>query len=244
MARARKIERFLSQPFHVAEVFTGSPGKLVSLADTIKGFKGLVDGKYDHLPEAGLLHGRHRSTRRSRRRRSSRPKRPDDSIYPIDGVANSAAQGSSGGVTDRISAKNFGDAPWRTFISNSCRLKGSFSPARCESVVVPGTEGQFTVLKDHAPLMSTLKPGVIDIVEIGIEVMRFFVRGGFADVAPAGLTILADHAVPLEEVDAAKIAADIKDAEDEVAAATTDEGRRVAVEKRDQLIEVKGALKI
>ncbi|WP_341988822.1 F0F1 ATP synthase subunit beta [Azorhizobium sp. AG788] len=51
VARARKIERFLSQPFHVAEVFTGSPGKLVDLADTIKGFKGLVDGKYDHLPE-------------------------------------------------------------------------------------------------------------------------------------------------------------------------------------------------
>jgi F-type H+-transporting ATPase subunit beta len=51
VARARKIERFLSQPFHVAEVFTGSPGKLVSLADTIKGFKGLVAGDYDHLPE-------------------------------------------------------------------------------------------------------------------------------------------------------------------------------------------------
>ncbi len=51
VARARKIERFLSQPFHVAEVFTGSPGKFVDLADTIKGFKGLCDGKYDHLPE-------------------------------------------------------------------------------------------------------------------------------------------------------------------------------------------------
>ena len=54
VTRARKIERFLSQPFHVAEVFTGSPGKLVSLADTIKGFKGLVEGKYDHLPEAAF----------------------------------------------------------------------------------------------------------------------------------------------------------------------------------------------
>jgi F-type H+-transporting ATPase subunit beta len=54
VARARKIERFLSQPFHVAEVFTGSPGKLVALEDTIKGFKGLVDGQYDHLPEAAF----------------------------------------------------------------------------------------------------------------------------------------------------------------------------------------------
>jgi len=54
VARARKIQRFLSQPFHVAEVFTGSPGKLVSLEDTIKGFKGLVSGDYDDLPEAAF----------------------------------------------------------------------------------------------------------------------------------------------------------------------------------------------
>src|SRR6186713_950914 len=54
VGRARKIERFFSQPFFVAEVFTGSPGKLVDLADTIKGFKGLVDGKYDYLPEAAF----------------------------------------------------------------------------------------------------------------------------------------------------------------------------------------------
>jgi F-type H+-transporting ATPase subunit beta len=54
VARARKVERFLSQPFHVAEVFTGSPGKFVDLADTIKGFRDLCEGKYDHLPEASF----------------------------------------------------------------------------------------------------------------------------------------------------------------------------------------------
>jgi F-type H+-transporting ATPase subunit beta len=54
VARARKIERFLSQPFHVAEVFTGSPGVFVDLAETIKGFQGLCEGKYDHLPEAAF----------------------------------------------------------------------------------------------------------------------------------------------------------------------------------------------
>nr|WP_306269297.1 F0F1 ATP synthase subunit beta [Pararhizobium sp. IMCC3301] len=54
VTRARKIERFLSQPFFVAEVFTGSPGKLVSLEDTIRSFKGLVEGDYDHLPEAAF----------------------------------------------------------------------------------------------------------------------------------------------------------------------------------------------
>ena len=54
VSRARKIQRFLSQPFHVAEVFTGVSGKFVDLADTIAGFKGLVEGKYDHLPEASF----------------------------------------------------------------------------------------------------------------------------------------------------------------------------------------------
>ena len=51
VARARKIQRFLSQPFHVAEVFTGSPGKYVALADTIRGFKEILEGRHDDLPE-------------------------------------------------------------------------------------------------------------------------------------------------------------------------------------------------
>jgi len=51
VARARKVQRFLSQPFFVAETFTGSAGKYVSLKDTIRGFKGIVEGEYDHLPE-------------------------------------------------------------------------------------------------------------------------------------------------------------------------------------------------
>jgi F-type H+-transporting ATPase subunit beta len=54
VARARKIQRFLSQPFFVAEVFTGTPGVFVNLDDTIKGFKGIVAGDYDHLPEAAF----------------------------------------------------------------------------------------------------------------------------------------------------------------------------------------------
>jgi F-type H+-transporting ATPase subunit beta len=54
VSRARKIQRFLSQPFHVAEVFTGIPGKFVQLEDTIRSFKAVVEGEYDHLPEAAF----------------------------------------------------------------------------------------------------------------------------------------------------------------------------------------------
>jgi F-type H+-transporting ATPase subunit epsilon len=113
-----------------------------------------------------------------------------------------------------------------------------------EAVVVPGTEGEFTVLRDHAPLMSTLKPGVVSVEGVPGTKTKLFVRGGFADVAPSGLTILAEFAIPLEELDGAKLEIDIKAAQEEVAAATTDETRRVAAEKRDQLLELKTALKI
>ncbi|ODN72530.1 ATP synthase subunit beta [Methylobrevis pamukkalensis] len=80
VGRARKIERFLSQPFDVAEVFTGSPGVQVKLEDTIKGFKGLCAGDYDHLPESAFyMVGT--SSRRWKRPRSSPPRRPDLRLY-------------------------------------------------------------------------------------------------------------------------------------------------------------------
>jgi F-type H+-transporting ATPase subunit epsilon len=112
-----------------------------------------------------------------------------------------------------------------------------------ESVVIPGTEGEFTVLKDHAPLISAIRPGVIVVEKTAAAKLRLYVRGGFAEVAPSGLTILADQALPLEEVDAAKLDAEIESFEDEAAGAATDEARRVAVEKRDQLRELKAALR-
>ena len=69
VSRARKIQRFLSQPFFVAEQFTGLEGKYVPIADTIRGFKEIVDGKHDDAAGAGVLHGRARSTKCSRRPR-------------------------------------------------------------------------------------------------------------------------------------------------------------------------------
>ena len=113
-----------------------------------------------------------------------------------------------------------------------------------ESVVVPGSEGELTVMKDHAPLMTTLKPGVVTVNEGNGRSQRLFVRGGFADVAPTGLTILAESSVPVDQLDGAKLDAEIKDAQDDVADASTDEGRRLATEKLDQLRELRGALAI
>jgi F-type H+-transporting ATPase subunit epsilon len=113
-----------------------------------------------------------------------------------------------------------------------------------EAVVVPGTEGEFTVLKDHAPLISSLKPGIVVIEETPGGKLRLFVPGGFAEVAPSGLTILANQAIDLADLDAVKFEAGIASFEEEITRAPSDEARRVAVEKRDQLLELKAALKI
>ncbi len=113
-----------------------------------------------------------------------------------------------------------------------------------EAVVVPGAEGEFTVLKDHAPLMAMLKPGVLEIDASGARKTRLFVRGGFAEVSHAGLTVLAEQAIPLEDLDAAQLDADLKDAEEDIADAPSDEARRIATEKRDHLRELRAALRI
>jgi len=112
-----------------------------------------------------------------------------------------------------------------------------------EAVSVPGLEGAFTVMKDHAPVMTALRLGVVEIARAG-GAQTLFVRGGFADVSGAGLTILAEQAVPLEDLDGGKIAGEIRNAEEDLADAKTDELRRQAQEKLDQLRELKAALGI
>jgi F-type H+-transporting ATPase subunit epsilon len=113
-----------------------------------------------------------------------------------------------------------------------------------EAVVIPGVEGEFTVLKDHAPTLALMKPGILEYDLSTAQKTRLFVRGGFAQVAPEGLTILAEQTIALEELDAAKLDADLKDAEEDVVDAKTDETRRLATERRDQINELKAALKL
>ena len=102
-------------------------------------------------------------------------------------------------------------------------------------VVVPGAEGDFTMLPGHSPFMSTVRPGVIEVTATSGKVAKLFVRGGFADASPAGLTILAEQAIPVEELKADMIAKEITDAEEDVADAKDAETKRVAQEKLDQL---------
>ena len=110
-----------------------------------------------------------------------------------------------------------------------------------DQVVVPGTEGYYTVLKGHAPHMSTLRPGVLDVVR-GNQTERIFVRGGFADVTASGLTVLAEQAIRLADLDPALIAGQVKDAEEDVADARDGATRDAAALRLHHLKEVQSAL--
>jgi F-type H+-transporting ATPase subunit epsilon len=112
-----------------------------------------------------------------------------------------------------------------------------------ESVLVPGSEGDFVVLKDHAPVMAALKPGVIAIEDAAGKHKRIFVRGGFAEVSPTGLIVLAETALPEGELDAARLDQEIRDTEEDLADAP-DEQKRLWQEKLDRLRELKDAMKL
>ena len=110
-----------------------------------------------------------------------------------------------------------------------------------DAVEIPGTEGDMGILPGHAPVLSTLRPGVVTVTRGG-KAERIFVRGGFAEVNPQGLTVLAEVAIPVAELDAAKIAQQIRNAEDDVNDAKTDETRRRAQENLDHLKALESVL--
>ncbi|MFL5066875.1 MAG: F0F1 ATP synthase subunit epsilon [Xanthobacteraceae bacterium] len=109
-----------------------------------------------------------------------------------------------------------------------------------EHVVVPGSEGEFGVLAGHAPLVAMLRPGILKI--LGPNEQRILVVGGFAEVTGDALTVLADRAVPVEEVDPAAIADEIKAVEEDLADAEDDRTRDRLAIKLDQLKAVQAAL--
>jgi F-type H+-transporting ATPase subunit epsilon len=117
------------------------------------------------------------------------------------------------------------------------------SPARelfsgeVDHVIAPGTDGEFGVLVNHAPFMTTLKNGVVRVEDGGEITMRLFVRGGFADVTPAGLTILAEEAVNLDSVSVESIQKELDETRQSLLAEGKDGGHVHALEEQVTYLE-------
>lgn len=116
--------------------------------------------------------------------------------------------------------------------------------ADAAEVLVPGAEGDFTVLPRHAPVLSTLRPGLLDIRLANGEEQRIFVRGGFAEVDPERLTVLAEHAVNLTDLDAAALAQAVQDAEEDMADAKDDAARDRADTQLEHLRQLQNSLQL
>ena len=193
VARARKIERFLSQPFHVAEVFTGSPGKFVDLADTIKGFRGHLRRQVRSPAGSRLLHGRHH--RRSRREgqeargRSSLRRR----------IANREWRTVEAHSLLRYSpfaTRYSQDSSMATFHFDLVSPEKLAFSGEVDQVDVPGVEGDFGVLAGHAPVVAAIRPGILTITAGGTH-QKVIVLGGLAEMSEKGLTVLADVATSM-----------------------------------------------
>jgi len=109
-----------------------------------------------------------------------------------------------------------------------------------DMVTVPGTEGYMGVIAGHAPLVSTLRAGMIDMLDDGVDT-RFFIRGGFAEINPTKITVLAEEAIPFSELDIAVLDQRISDAQEDEIAAKTDADRARAAQLVDDLKLVKAA---
>lgn len=111
-----------------------------------------------------------------------------------------------------------------------------------EMITLPGTEGYFGVLAGHSPLISTLKPGVIEVKGGADGDRRYFVSTGFADVSPDKLTVLAEEAIPMESVDTELLNTRIANAEEDILQAKTEDARAKAVAHLDALEQLRALL--
>lgn len=110
------------------------------------------------------------------------------------------------------------------------------------SVTVPGSEGDFTVFSGHAPVLATIRPGVVVITAENGDEERMFVRGGFAEATVSGLTVLAEQAIAMSDLSAEALAEQVTNAKDDVADAKDDQARARAQEELDHLEQLQSAL--
>lgn len=114
--------------------------------------------------------------------------------------------------------------------------------AQVESVIIPATDGEMTVMSNHAPVMTTVKPGVVTVKEASGGEERFVVFGGFADILPEACTLLAESAVAVKDIDREDLARRISNAREDVADAKDDDTRTRAEQFLAQLTTLESAV--
>lgn len=114
--------------------------------------------------------------------------------------------------------------------------------ASVTEVIIPGTDGEMTVMAHHAPTMTTIKPGIVTVRTAGGQTDRYVVFGGFADILPSGCTLLAESAVAVTDIDRDDLARRLQHAREDLADAASDTDKQKAQEFLDQLTTLNGAI--
>jgi ATP synthase F1 epsilon subunit len=184
--RARKIQRFLSQPNFVAEQFTGTPGEYVKLEDTIAGFQEIIEGKHDELPE--------------------------QAFYMV-GTIDQAVAKARGEEPERREERL---AERRKFDVSLVTPEGAAFEGAAEMLIVPGAAGEIGVLARHAPLVATLKAGSTRVHLSESEVQEYATGPGFFKVELDRAIALVDDAVSVREIDRAAAQQQLDDARAEL----------------------------
>ena len=207
--RARKIQRFLSQPFFVAEAFTGSPGQYVKLDDTVRGFTEIIEGKHDDLPGGRLLHGR--DDRRGRRARPRDGRRGEAAPPRTRSRKRSRSRPPSASPSPPRPSASWPRATRKTFSLSVVTPEGAAYEGEAERLIVPGADGEIGVLARHAPLVAMLKAGEIRI-KTGGEWQSFAAGPGYFKVQRDRAIVLVDDAVRAEEIDVEQARREVEEA--------------------------------
>src|SRR5262249_55602135 len=185
VARARKIQRFLSQPNFVAEQFTGTPGQYVKLEDTIRGFQEILDGKHDELPEQAFYMVGPIEGAVARGRELAGGEEAPEAAAPEESAAEAeAAVADDEPPAEAPAGERADGADWRrTFEASIVTREGAAFEGQAEMIVVRGADGEIGVLARHAPLVALLKAGSTRVhVRMGDEVLELATGPGFFKV--------------------------------------------------------------
>jgi ATP synthase F1 epsilon subunit len=213
VARARKIQRFLSQPFFVAEQFTGTPGTYVKIEDTVRGFREIIVGKHDELPEGAfyMVGTIEEAEERAREMAGDEGGEPE-AAAPDEAPEGEEPEPEAVAVGDAESPDAYvADGSTKTFSLSVVTPEGAAFEGEAERLVVPGADGEIGVLARHAPLVAMLKAGEIRI-RTGGSWQSFAAGPGYFKVQRDRAIVLVDDAVRAEDIDPAEARREIEEA--------------------------------
>ena len=231
--RARKVERFLSQPFFVATDFTGLEGKYVSIEDTVRSFKEIIDGKHDEIPErAFLMKGTIDEVVEAARGAGEETEAEESSGDDESREGEAGAEAEAG--EDAGTSRRGGRGPLvarSAFNVEVLTPEGQVFSDEVEMVSTRTTTGSIGILAHHAPLMAILEPTELRLYKSDSDVVRFAQGEGYLQVVDNRALVLVEDAIAPEDIDRGAFESRLQEARDAIERAEEGSEERARAER-------------